>query len=154
TLYLCTPYDQIIALDPETGTERWKFDAKVDSKDAYVINCRGIATWVDASAAEGSVCRRRLVMGTVDARLVEVDARTGQRCHDFGEDGEIDLRPGLGEVRKGDYGVTSPPVILGDRIIPGAMVIDDTRVDIAGGAIRAFDVRSGALLWGWDPIPP
>ena len=154
TLYVCTPYDQVIALDPETGAERWRFDPQIDSASAYVINCRGVSTWLDARAAEGAACRRRIVIGTVDARLVEIDAHTGKRCSEFGTDGEIDLRPGLGEVKKGDYGVTSPPLVIGDRIVTGAMVIDDTRVDIAGGVVRAFDARSGALLWGWDPIPP
>src|SRR5262249_53506994 len=154
TMYVCTPYDQVIALDPETGAERWKFDAQIDSANAYVINCRGLSTWLDAGAAQGAACRRRIVMGTVDARLVEIDARTGQRCTEFGGDGEIDLRPGLGDMKKGDYGVTSPPLVIGDRIVSGAMVIDDTRVDIAGGVVRAFDAHTGALLWGWDPTPP
>jgi len=153
TMYLCTPYNEIVALDPETGRPLWRFDSEVDTEASYVINCRGVSHWADARAPDG-ICGRRIIMGTVDARLVEVDARTGQRCGGFGRNGEIDLRPGLGEVKKGDYAVTSPPLILGDRIITGAMVIDDTRVDVPGGAVRAFDVRSGALLWGWDPIPP
>ena len=154
TLYVCTPYNQVIALDPETGAERWKFDAQIAADDAYVINCRGVSTWLDPRSPEDATCRRRVVMGTVDARLIEIDARTGQRCSEFGTNGEIDLRPGLGDVKKGDYGVTSPPLVVGDRIVTGAMVIDDTRVDIAGGVVRAFDVRSGKLLWGWDPVPP
>jgi quinoprotein glucose dehydrogenase len=154
TLYLCTPYDELIALDPETGEERWRFDAEIAADEAYVINCRGVSTWLDPSAPQGVSCRRRIVMGTVDARLIEVDARTGERCREFGSGGEIDLRPGLGEVRKGDYGVTSPPVIVRDRIVTGAMVIDDTRVDVPGGVVRAFDVRSGKRVWGWDPVPP
>jgi quinoprotein glucose dehydrogenase len=153
TMYLCTPYNEVIALDPETGEQLWRFDPELDAEASYVINCRGVSTWADPLAS-GGACARRIIMGTVDARLVEIDARTGRRCADFGKSGEIDLRPGLGEVKKGDYGVTSPPLILGDRIITGAMVIDDTRVDVPGGAVRAFDVRSGALLWGWDPIPP
>jgi quinoprotein glucose dehydrogenase len=153
TLYLCTPYNELVALDPETGKQLWKFDPELAPDESYVINCRGVSTWLDTQVPEGE-CRRRIIMGTVDARLIEVDARTGQRCSDFGKNGEIDLRPGLGEVRKRDYGVTSPPLVLGDRIITGAMVIDDTRVDVPGGVVRAFDVRTGALLWGWDPIPP
>ncbi len=154
TLYVCTPYNEVIALDPETGEELWKHDPGVSSEGAHVINCRGISSWVDPQAAAGAACRRRLVMGTVDARMIELDARTGERCAGFGDGGEIDLRAGLGEVRPGEYGVTSPPVIIGDRIVTGAMVIDDVRVDIAGGVVRAFDVRTGELRWGWDPIPP
>ena len=144
----------MIALDPETGREIWKFDPEVSSESAYVMNCRGVSTWLDQSAPTDAVCRRRIIMGTVDARMLEVDARTGVPCSDFGSNGQIDLREGLGEVRPGEYGVTSPPVILGDLIITGALVLDDVRVDAPGGVVRAFDVRTGALRWSWDPVPP
>jgi quinoprotein glucose dehydrogenase len=154
TLYLCTPFDELIALDPETGHERWRFDPRISSDGSYVLNCRGLSSWVDPAAPPDAPCRRRLVLGTVDARLIEVDARSGQRCTQFGGKGEIDLRPGLGAVRPGEYGVTSPPVILGDHIITGALVLDDVDVDIAGGVIRAYDVRTGELRWAWDPVPP
>ncbi len=153
-LFACTPTNQVIALEPETGKEIWKFDPMVSSEGAYVVNCRGVSTWLDASAPANALCRRRIVMGTVDARMLELDARTGVPCPDFGSDGEIDLRAGLGDVRAGEYGVTSPPVILGDLIITGALVLDDVRVDAPGGVVRAFDVRSGALRWSWDPVPP
>jgi len=69
-------------------------------------------------------------------------------------EGEIDLRGGVGDVKPGEYGVTSPPVIVGDRLVTGAMVLDNRRVDMPGGVVRAFDVRSGAQLWAWDPVPP
>jgi quinoprotein glucose dehydrogenase len=154
TLYLCTPFNEVVALDPETGEERWKHDPQIDSEGVYVINCRGVSSWLDRTAPADAACRRRIVMGTIDARMIELDARTGEPCRDFGDGGAIDLRAGLGEVRPGEYGVTSPPVIVGDRIVTGAMVLDDVRVDVPGGVVRAFDVRSGALLWSWDPIPP
>lgn len=154
TLFLCTPTNQVIALDPETGRELWKFDPEISSEGAYVLNCRGVSTWLDESAPADALCRRRIIMGTVDARMLEMDARTGVPCGDFGIDGQIDLREGLGDVRPGEYGVTSPPVILGDLIITGALVLDDVRVDAPGGVVRAFDVRTGALRWSWDPVPP
>ncbi len=153
-LFACTPTNQVIALDPETGREIWKFDPEVSSESAYVLNCRGVSTWLDESAPADAVCRRRIIMGTVDARMLEVDARTGVPCSDFGSNGQIDLREGLGEVRPGEYGVTSPPVILGGLIITGALVLDDVRVDAPSGVVRAFDVRTGALRWSWDPVPP
>ncbi len=154
TLFACTPTNQVIALEPETGREIWKFDPQVSLEGAYVVNCRGVSTWLDESAPEDSVCRRRIILGTVDARMLEVDSRSGVPCAGFGVDGQIDLRAGLGDVRPGEYGVTSPPVILGDLIITGALVLDDVRVDAPGGVVRAFDVRTGALRWSWDPVPP
>jgi quinoprotein glucose dehydrogenase len=154
TLFACTPTNQVVALEPETGREIWRFDPQVSSEGAYVMNCRGVSTWLDASAPVDALCRRRVIMGTVDARMLELDARTGVPCSDFGVDGQLDLREGLGDVRPGEYGVTSPPVILRDLIITGALVLDDVRVDAPGGVVRAFDVRSGALRWSWDPVPP
>ena len=81
--FACTPTNQVIALDPETGRESWKFDPEVSSESAYVMNCRGVSTWLDQSAPTDAVCRRRIIMGTVDARMLEVDARTGVPCSDF-----------------------------------------------------------------------
>jgi quinoprotein glucose dehydrogenase len=154
TLYLCTPFNRVIALDASSGEERWSFDPEVDREGLYVVTCRGVASWVDSRASAGAVCRHRIFSGTLDARLLALDAETGKPCADFGEGGAIDLRGGIGDVIPGDYGVTSPPTVVGDRVITGAMVLDNQRVDMPGGVVRAFDARSGAELWAWDPVPP
>ena len=77
TLYLCTPHNEIVALDPETGEQRWRFDPDLDGDASYIMNCRGVSQWLDPVEPDG-VCGRRIIMGTVDARMIEVDARTGQ----------------------------------------------------------------------------
>ncbi|MGH0032863.1 MAG: PQQ-binding-like beta-propeller repeat protein [Myxococcota bacterium] len=154
TLYLCTPFNRVIALDPETGEERWAWDPGVDRRGMYLLNCRGVSSWLDERAPEGAVCRRRILTGTLDARLVALDARTGTPCQGFGENGTVDLRGGVGDAKPGEYGVTSPPTVIGDRIVTGAMVLDNRRVDMPGGVVRAFDARSGAEVWGWDPVLP
>jgi quinoprotein glucose dehydrogenase len=154
TLYFCTPFNRVIALDPETGSERWSYDPHLDREHLYLLNCRGVSTWLDETAAAGAECRRRIITGTLDARLIALDARTGRPCRGFGRDGGVDLRGGIGDVRPGEYGVTSPPTVIGDRIVTGAMVLDNQRLDMPGGVVRAYDARSGAEVWAWDPVLP
>src|SRR5262249_44338586 len=92
TLYICTPFNRIIALDPESGTRRWDYDPKINLAIKYANQaiCRGIASWLDTQAAADLACRKRLFMGTNDGRLVALDAATGHPCGDFGSNGEVD----------------------------------------------------------------
>ena len=124
TLYVCTPFNRVIALDPETGREKWIFDPKVDLEGLYLVNCRGVSAWTDARAEEGSYCQKRIFTGTIDGRMIALDAPTGRPCTDFGKSGVVDLREGVGDLKPGEYGVTSPPVVLRDRLVTGAMVLD------------------------------
>ena len=155
TLYVTTPFNRIIALDPETGKQRWSYDPKIDqtwqSGDG-LIN-RGVATWVDSSRPVGQPCHRRIFESTIDARLVAVDAVTGTPCADFGKSGQVNLRdvPGF---RAGWYHMTSPPAVIDDIVVVGSSIDDNGRADQPSGVVRAFDARSGALRWSWDPIPP
>jgi len=155
TLFLTTPFNRMIALDPATGRQRWAFDPKIDqtweSGDG-LIN-RGLATWVDSRRAPGASCRRRLFEATIDARLIAVDAATGSPCADFGQNGEVSLRD-VPEFHPGWYHMTSPPVVVDDIVVVGSSIDDNTRVNMPGGVVRAFDARNGALRWSWDPIPP
>ncbi|MCH2173609.1 PQQ-binding-like beta-propeller repeat protein, partial [Myxococcota bacterium] len=153
TLYLCTPLNQMIALDARTGGQRWVFDAEPKLDNTWTPKCRGVAVWLDPQRGVGP-CKRRVLMGTVDARLIAVDADTGRACDDFGQRGEVDLLKGLGDVAPGEYSVTSPPVVVDDIVTVGALVADNRRVLPPGGVIRGFDVRTGALRWAFDPIAP
>jgi quinoprotein glucose dehydrogenase len=153
-LVFCTPWNVAISIDAESGAERWRFDPRLDTSGIYVLNCRGVSTWVDPGAAETDACTRRILLGTLDARLFALDAATGQPCAGFGDAGSVDLRGGIGDVRPGEYGVTSPPLVAGDLVVVGTMVLDNRRIDAPGGVIRAYDARTGALVWAWDPVPP
>ncbi len=154
TLYYCTPLNRVFALDPETGTERWVYDPEVDAAQIRNLTCRGVAYWADPAAPEDSACRERIFTGTVDARLIAIDARTGQPCADFGSAGQVDLLIGIGEAFPGEYGVSSPPTVIRDVVAVGALVADNRRVDAPAGVVRGFDARSGALRWAFDPVPP
>ena len=154
TLYVCSPRNRLIALDPETGEEKWRFDAEVATEGIYIQTCRGVAHWSEPEPRPGAACQHRVYMGTLDARLLALDANTGELCTGFGDGGSVDLTEGIGDAYPGEYGVTSAPTVIGDRIVTGTLVLDNIRTDSPGGVIRAYDARSGAKLWAWDPIPP
>src|SRR5262245_17086419 len=154
TLYLTTPFNRVIALDPETGEKRWAFDPTVDLKGDYgdgLIN-RGLATWVDSARREGEFCRRRLFEATLDARLIALDAASGVPCTDFGEKGQVNLR-NVPAYKAVSYHMTSPPAVVDDLVIVGSAIDDNTRAEMSSGVVRAFDARTGAQRWAWDPLP-
>jgi quinoprotein glucose dehydrogenase len=162
TLYLTTPFNRVIALEPGTGKQIWAYDPKIDQSLDYgdgLIN-RGVATWLDPMRRATTICKRRIFESTVDARLIALDAVTGHPCPDFGTAGQVNLRnvPGyqhanLGEYMRGWYHMTSPPVTIDDIVIVGSAIDDNVRADMPSGVVRAFDARTGALRWSWDPIP-
>jgi quinoprotein glucose dehydrogenase len=161
-LYLTTGFNRVIALDPATGTKRWAFDPQVDVSLDYgdgLIN-RGVSTWLDNSSRAGQPCRRRIYEATLDARLIALDAPTGKPCADFGRNGEVQLVnvPGYGDRGRGEhsrgwYHMTSPPAVIDDLVIVGSAIDDNNRADMPSGVVRAYDARTGALRWRWDPIP-
>jgi quinoprotein glucose dehydrogenase len=155
TLYLTTPFNRVIALDPETGTQRWAYDPKIDGTGDYgdgLIN-RGVSTWIDPSRRAEQSCHRRIFEATLDARLIALDAANGAPCTDFGKNGNVSLTDVAG-YHPGWYHMTSPPAVIDDLVVVGSAIDDNGRLDMPGGVVRAFDARSGALRWSWDPIPP
>jgi quinoprotein glucose dehydrogenase len=156
TMYLSTPFNRVVALDPETGKEKWSFDPNIDLKVPYsegLIN-RGVALWSDSNGSKHEICHRRIFLATIDARLFAIDAVTGRLCAGFGAAGQIDLTRGIAHiVRRGEYEETSAPAIVDDLVIVGSGIADNDRVDSPSGEVRAFDARSGKLRWSWNPIP-
>jgi quinoprotein glucose dehydrogenase len=154
TLYVTTPFNRVIALDPVTGIQRWAYDPEIDLTQEYgdgLIN-RGVATWADPLLAAGKPCRRRIFEATLDARLIALDAVTGKPCSDFGG-GSISLRD-VPRYIPGKYHMTSPPTVIDDLVVVGSAINDNDRVDMPSGVVRAYDARSGGLRWSWDPMPP
>ena len=153
TLYLSTPLGRAIALDPVTGKERWSYDSKVPRFMGYGdFASRGVSTWTSASG------ERRIILATVDARLIEIDAATGKPATGFGDNGVVLLRSGLRIAPKGladfaSYEETSPPAIVGNIIVVGSGVADNGSVSMPSGEIRGFDALTGKLKWTFDPIP-
>ena len=152
-LYLCSGRNKVVALDPETGRERWVYDAKSSTTNKYLLNCRGVTYWRDP-APPSRTCPSRIFTGTIDGRLIALDAATGRPCPDFGKGGIVNLKDGMGETRDGDVAVPSPPVVVAGRVIIGTAIPDNMRIDVPAGVVRAFDARTGALAWAWNPLPP
>jgi quinoprotein glucose dehydrogenase len=155
TLFLTTAFNRVIALDPETGKQRWAFDPMIDTAENYgdgLIN-RGVATWLDSRRVKGKPCHRRIFEATLDARLIALDAADGAPCLDFGNRGQVSLRD-VARYIPAQYHMTSPPAVIDDIVIVGSAIDDNSRVDMPSGVVRAFDVRTGALRWKWEPIPP
>ncbi len=154
-LIFCTPFNEVIALDPGTGAQKWRFDANInlDQRPANQFVCRGVAQWRDAAADPGAFCAARIFMGTNDARLFALDAATGAPCEGFGDAGAVEIEPGMDLVWPGEFQITSPPVVINETVIVGSSISDNARVTAPSGAVRAYDARSGAVRWRFDPIP-
>ncbi|MCB9955286.1 MAG: pyrroloquinoline quinone-dependent dehydrogenase [Parvularculaceae bacterium] len=154
-LVLCTPFNEIIALDPESGKELWRHDPHVDmdQRPANHFNCRGVAYWRDGDAPANAKCAARVYTGTNDHRLVAVDLEDGAPCEGFGEDGVVAIDPEAKLVWPGEFQITSAPVIARGAVIVGSAISDNVSVEAPRGTVRAFDVRTGAPLWSFDPIP-
>jgi membrane-bound PQQ-dependent dehydrogenase (glucose/quinate/shikimate family) len=148
TLYLCTPHNIVIALDAETGAERWRYDPKVDDSASYIKACRGVAYY--KADVPVTTCPERILAATIDGRMIAVDARTGQPCADFGTNGEISILTGLEPPRKGMAYQTSAPFIIGRVALVGGLVIDSYSTNEPSGALRAYDVITGKFAWAWD----
>jgi quinoprotein glucose dehydrogenase len=153
TMYFSTPFDRVIALDPETGRERWAYDPKIDRSlpygDGYVS--RGVATWIDSKAHQ-----RRIFIATLDGRLIALNAANGKAFSGFGRAGQVDLKEGIARIADADpgaYHMTSPPAVIGDLVVVGSSINDNGRSDMPSGRVRAYDARTGQLKWSWDPIP-
>ena len=155
SLYLETATNIVIALDAQTGVQRWRFDPHVDRARHYSeAAARGVSLWEDSERHQMPLrCLRRVFTGTLDARLLALDADTGLPCVGFGNKGEVNLAAGIHIRDAGAYLVTSPPAIYGNLVIVGSAIGDNRAVSVERGVIRAFDARSGALAWAFDPLP-
>jgi quinoprotein glucose dehydrogenase len=150
-LIVCTTSRRLIALDPQTGKQRWVFDPKEPLVGTQ--KCRGISHWVDEQAAAGAVCSSRIFLGTAGYRLLAIDARTGQPCSDFGSQGSVKMAPSEPEMFAGEVVATSKPAVVNDVIVVGSAVADNQRELAPSGRVLAFDARSGKQLWQFDPVP-
>ncbi len=178
TVYLCSARNVLIALDARTGEQRWRYDPQVsDDWIPYTAACRGVAYYETTSATAvqpaaggtptpapvrgpatptpaATACAARIIEGTLDGRLIAVDARTGRPCADFGVNGAVDIKTGMGDVIPGMVSITSAPTIVRDVIVTGHQVLDGQYRSAPSGVIKGFDARTGELRWAWDMTRP
>ena len=169
TLYLCTPHNNVIAVEADTGKQLWKHE--VNAQAEVWNRCRGLA-YFDATKpltqptqpgstpvpaptlAANDACQRRLLMNTIDARLIAINADNGELCQNFGDNGVVNLKAGLGDAQDPKYQLTSAPTMAGTTVVVGGRVADNVQTDMPGGVLRGFDVITGAMRWAFDPGNP
>ncbi|GBR34168.1 PQQ-dependent dehydrogenase 4 [Acetobacter peroxydans] len=152
TLYMCTPHSWVMAMDAATGRIKWKYDphpAKADLDANVYLACRGVSYYRIPDEIQTS-CRERIYSPVADARIVAVNAQTGQPCEDFGDHGFISMREYMGNVPLGFHFITSPPLVMKNRLITGGWIFDNQANFEPSGAVRAFDATTGKIAWVWD----
>jgi quinoprotein glucose dehydrogenase len=162
-LFLCTPHQFLDALDPATGKRLWRYDPKLKSDKTFQhLTCRGVAyhdagnterfpaSQAMAGGAPSSICPRKVLLPANDGRLIAVNADTGKKCTDFGDNGEIDLQKSMPHAYPGGYNPTSPPVVTATTIVIGGSVTDNFSNKEPSGVVRGYDVNTGELKWVFD----
>ncbi len=150
-LYLCTSQNVVLALDADTGEERWRFDPENDTPPWGILgNCRGVTYYHIPERQKDELCAERIFTATTDSRLIAIDKTTGQACSEFGGEGQVSLLAGMGEVLEFHYLVTSPPTMASGALVVGGLVLDNQQTEDASGVVRGYDPRTGSLLWAWD----
>ena len=175
-LYLCTPHNIVVALDPDTGKELWRYDPKLQPnlKRFQHLTCRGVS-YYDADAyakaetpranaedaadsarrAAREACPRRIFTSIADARVIALNADDGKPCAFFGNQGVVDLKAGQGGRAAVGYLIpTSPPTVTRRVLIVASAVTDNYSTDEPSGVIYGFDIDSGKLVWNWDSANP
>jgi quinoprotein glucose dehydrogenase len=142
-LYLTTPYKRVVALEPDTGKEIWAFDVP-DGNPAR----RGLDYWPGDKQSPALV-----FFGTDTGKLYALNAKTGKLSPGFGNEGVVDMKPGaLNGLAKASFGLSSPPIVYRNLVITGAIVQETPSIGAAGDT-RAWDVRTGKLVWTFHSIP-
>lgn len=149
-LVVCTPFSQVIALDPGTGQERWRYDPKVARGGKRGFKCRGVS-YTQVEAAHGQACEHRLFVATHDRRLIALDARDGKPCKDFGDAGTVRLSE-FGLHKPGEVTSSSAPAVGNGLVVVGSSVVDFEYAEAPRGIVGAYDARTGALRWSFDPL--
>ena len=150
-LIVTTTTSKVIALDAETGVERWRFDPLAGRPRSCDAPHRGVALKEDRGA-DGGLAARTIYSGTCEGRLVALDAKTGALRSEFGEGGVLDLRPSV-DAREGEvYRITSPPTLHRDLVIVGGLVPENLARGPAGD-VRAFDAQTGRERWRFHTVP-
>jgi quinoprotein glucose dehydrogenase len=154
-LYICSPFNEVSALDPATGLELWRFDPEIDPSIHYPNSfvCRGVAYWRDPNHRT-DLCAARIFLATNDRRLIALDAETGKPCTDFGDKGTVAIVPVPHMFRPGEVQITSAPVVTQRLVLVGSSIDDNQRVGAPRGTVNAYDAVTGALVWTFDPLRP
>ena len=153
-IYISTPFYQAAAIDAASGETLWAHDPRSYASGIPIMmlgfSSRGLAFW-----SEGE--QSRVIWGTGDGNLLQVDAVTGEPIEEFGNAGRVDLTAGIPRARRRapiNYSITSAPIIIRDVIVVGSAISDQPEYkEMPPGHVRGFDVHPGELLWTFHTIP-
>lgn len=154
-LYTCTAKNVVVALDAGTGKVAWRYDPKVpDAWIPYTTACRGVAYYQVPGEAAGTPCAARIIEGTLDSRLIALDATSGAPCAEFNGTGQQDTKIGMGQVYPGLASINSAPSIVRGIVVVGHQILDGQYRGAPSGVIQGFDAKTGKLVWAWDMVHP
>ncbi|CAM3495646.1 membrane-bound PQQ-dependent dehydrogenase, glucose/quinate/shikimate family [Pseudomonas floridensis] len=157
-VYVCTPHNEVHALNPETGKLDWKYTP--EKNRSYLQQhqtCRGVSYYAATTGGTqpAAQCEKRIIMATAGAKLVALDADTGKFCSGFGDNGVVELSANMDKIRPHALMQTAAPLVAGDLIVLGGSVMDNGYdTGNPSGVIRAYDVITGKLVWNFDPHNP
>ncbi|WP_108841209.1 pyrroloquinoline quinone-dependent dehydrogenase [Kushneria phyllosphaerae] len=154
TLYIGTPFYKLIAYDPATGEEKWRFDTQ-SSKEALtqpVLKNRGVAYWEADNPVEGESCQKIVYMGTMDAQLFALDADTGKPCQGFADNGVLNVDQWNTVNAKFPLSLLQPPTIVGDHVIFGWAGKDWAYQEAPPGTVFSINARTGEREWEFEAL--
>ncbi|QDH15981.1 pyrroloquinoline quinone-dependent dehydrogenase [Oecophyllibacter saccharovorans] len=155
SLYLCSAMNDMMRVDATTGREIWHYHAGVGYDSIpYTAACKGVTYFTSSQVPQGELCHNRVIEGTLDARLIAVDAATGKACPMFGHNGQVNLMQGLGWAVPGTVSMTTPPPVVNGVAVVNHEVLDGQRRWAPSGVIRGYDAESGKFVWAWDVNNP
>ena len=141
-MYMSTAYNRVLAMEPESGKKIWEYES------AHTPAMRGIAYWPGNSDLPPQI-----IFGTLDGWLISLNAKTGKPVPGFGREGMVNLKEGVADKYPNQqYGMTSPPALYKDLLITGSNTGERPSFG-ASGDIRAWDVKTGKMVWRFHTIP-
>jgi quinoprotein glucose dehydrogenase len=149
SLYVATGLHQVASIDAETGKTRWVYDPGIykrgtPQRTGFVH--RGVALWRRGG---------RVFLASGEGYLTALDIATGKPIDDFGRQGSVDLLESLRRpAQRFQFGVNSPPIVVGDVVVVGSFVQDGWRtMEGVPGDVRGYDGRTGKLRWSFHTVP-
>ncbi|ENN5717031.1 pyrroloquinoline quinone-dependent dehydrogenase [Enterobacter hormaechei] len=155
TLYIGTPFNRLIALDPGTGKEKWHYDTKSSRKALTqpVLKNRGVSYWQAKNPVSGEACQKMVYMGTVDGKLFALDADSGKPCSGFANNGVLDLNQWNTVNAKYPLSVLQPPTVVGNHLLVGWAGKDWAYAEAPPGTVFSVNAQTGKLEWTFEAIP-
>jgi glucose dehydrogenase len=141
-MYFATAYNRVVAMDAETGKKIWEYESP------YAAAPRGISYW----PGEGQY-PPQIVFGASGGHLMSLNAKTGKLVPGFGNEGIVDLRPGVADhFPNNSYSMSTPGAIYKNLILTGAQ-LQEQPAKGPSGDVRAWDIRTGKLAWTFHTVP-